>query len=226
MSVRKLDFPSILGRIALNARQTADAGGAIGSGEIPDPVTLVNLADNAQLSLGWLLYGQSGQDAANAEPSGSKTKHPPPVNLVLQQPAMAALAEFLSAPILTRAVHDVMAGWKPGGSVRQDAEALAGLAAARARGQYLIPRDYINATGIMIHTGWGNAPLSAPARARLSDSTGSTPTGAAITESRTAICDRMLRALTGAERATLADIRAWIGPVHFAPNSEHIQRRD
>jgi hypothetical protein len=141
MSVRKLDFPAILGRIALNARR-ADAGanpGATDAGEIPDPVTLVNLADNAQLSLGWLLYGLRDQDAGDAEPSGPKTKHPPPVNLVLQQPAMVALAESLSAPILTRAVHDVMAGWKPGGSVRQDAQALADLAAARARGQYLIP---------------------------------------------------------------------------------------
>jgi len=207
MSIRRLDFSSILGRIALNARQAANPS-AEGSGEIPDPVTLVNLADSAQLSLGWLLYGQSDQDAAKTEPSGSKTKHPPPVNLVLQQPAMAALAEFLSAPILTRAVHDVMDGWKPRGGVRQDAEELADLAAARARAQYLIPRDYINATGIMIHTGWGNAPLSAKARARLLESTGSTPTGAAIAEGRTAICDRMLRALTSAERATVTTLNA------------------
>ena len=210
MSVRKLDLPSILGRIALTARKTAvdpsTNPGVIDSSEIPDPVTLVDLADKAQASLDWLLHGNDDQDAGNASSTRSKGNHPPPVNLVLQQPAMVALREFLSAPILTRAVHDVMAGWKPDGTVHQDAEALADLAAARARGQYLTRRHYVNATGIMIHTGWGNAPLAAPSRERLLDATGSTPTGGA--QSRTEACEQMLRALTSAERATVTTLNA------------------
>jgi L-seryl-tRNA(Ser) seleniumtransferase len=211
MSVRKLDLPSILGRIALTARET-DPGvnpGAIHSTEIPDPLTLVDVADKARLPLEWLLYGTiPDRDANDAASRRSKTGHPPPVNLVLQRPAMVALREFLSAPILTKAVHDVMANWIPDGTIYEAAETLANLAAAYARGQYLTRRDYINATGIMIHTGWGNAPLATSARERLLESAGSTPTGAATTQSRTEICDRMLCALTTAERATVTTSNA------------------
>ena len=121
---------------------------------------------------------------------------------------MVALREFLSTPILTRAVHDVMADWKPDGTVYQDAEVLADLASARAKGQYRVPRNYINATGVVIHTGWGNAPLAAPARERLLDATGSTPTGGATAQSRTESCDQMLRALTAAERTTITTSNA------------------
>jgi hypothetical protein len=67
MTVRELDLPSILRRVALTVRQIA-ADPKVNSGvtypiEIPDPVTLVDLADKAGLSLEWLLYGVRDQDA-------------------------------------------------------------------------------------------------------------------------------------------------------------------
>lgn len=212
MSVRKLDLPSILGRLAIAAKQTAgnprDNSGDTYPIEIPDPATLVDVADKAGFSLEWLLYGVRDQDAEKASPACSKIHHPPPVNLVLQQPAMVALREFLSGPILTRTVRAVMADWVPHGTIDEAAAAIADLAAARAREQCLIRRDYINATGIIVHTGWGNAPLAASARARLLESAGATPTGAADARSRTESCDKMLCALTIAERATITTSNA------------------
>jgi L-seryl-tRNA(Ser) seleniumtransferase len=211
MSARKLDLPSILGRLALDARQTA-ADPRVKPGvtypiEIPDPVTLVDLADQAGLALEWVLYGAPDQDS-DAAPTSSKIARPPPVNLVLQQPVMVVLREFLSGPILTRAVRDVIANWLPDGTTDEAAEAIADLAAAHARGQCLLRRDYINVTGIIVHTGWGNAPLAASARERLLESAGATPTGAANAQSRTETCDRMLCALTNAERTTVTTSNA------------------
>ena len=87
-------------------------------------------------------------------------------------------------------------------------QAIAGVAAAQARAQCLTARDYINATGIIVHTGWGNAPLATAARERLLEAAGATPTGAAGTHGRTETCERMLRALTGAERATITTSNA------------------
>jgi hypothetical protein len=181
MSVRKLDLPLISGRLAFIARRTVDPTVNLGVAqtiEIPDPITLVELADKAGLSLEWLLYGVSDQETGDATLC-SKGDHPPPVNLVLQQAAMVKLREFLSGPILTKAVREVMANWIPDGTINEAAIAIADLAAARARGQFLIGRNYINASGIVVHTGWGNAPLGATARERLLESVGATPTGAA-----------------------------------------------
>ena len=77
-----------------------------------------------------------------------------------------------------------------------------------ARAQCLTARDYFNATGIIVHTGWGNAPLATAARERLLEAVGATPTGAAGTHGRTETCERMLRALTDAERATITTSNA------------------
>ncbi len=206
MNVRKLDLPSILGRICVpTARQ--NAADPIQPMEIPDPVTLADLADKAGLALEWLLYGDQGPCADNEAPAWPKIDHPPSVNVVLQQPPMVELRKFLSGPILTRAVRDVMANWIPNGTMNQATEAIADLAAAHARAQYLqIRRDYVNATGIIVHTGWGNAPLAAPACERLLESAGATPTGAA--KSRTEACNEMLCALTTAERAMVTTSNA------------------
>ena len=80
MSARKLDLQSILGRIALAARKTADDQienpDAIDPVEVPDPLTLVDLADKARLSLDWLLHGNCDEDANEAAPTRLKTKHP------------------------------------------------------------------------------------------------------------------------------------------------------
>jgi L-seryl-tRNA(Ser) seleniumtransferase len=64
-------------------------------------------------------------------------------------------------------------------------------------------RAFVNASGIIIHTGWGNAPLHRTARERLLEAAGATPTGAAGMPARTETCAMLLRHLTGAEAATV-----------------------
>ena len=71
---------------------------------------------------------------------------------------MVELRELLSGPMLTKAVREALASWTPQATI-DAAAAIAGVAAAQARAQCLTARDYINATGIIVHTGWGNAPL-------------------------------------------------------------------
>ena len=168
MSVRNLDLPSIVGRIRAPAKGAEPSinSGAASKIEIPDPVTLLELAAQAGVTLEWVLYGGGEQEPGSAASAGSKRDHPPPVNLVLQQPAMVELRELLSGPMLTKAVREALASWTPHATI-DAAEAIAGVAAAQARAQCLTARDYINATGIIVHTGWGNAPLATAARERL-----------------------------------------------------------
>jgi len=213
MSVRKLDLPSILKRVALTARQSvADPNvnnpAVADPFDIPDPVMLVELAEKSSSSLEWLLYGDRLQGTEPEALTHSKIDHPPPVNLVLQQPVMVELRKFLSGPMLTRTVRNVMAGWTPAGTIEEAAAAIADLAAGQAKEQILPRRDHINATGIIVHTGWGNAPLAASACERLLESAGATPTGAANAQSRAEACDRMLCALTDAERSAVTTSNA------------------
>ena len=69
-------------------------------------------------------------------------------------------------------------------------------------------RGYVNATGIIIHTGWGNAPFHPDAGTRLSESVGASPTGAAEALPRMETCARLLRALTGANAAMITTLNA------------------
>ena len=88
---------------------------------------------------------------------------------------MVELRELLSGPMLTKAVREALASWTPQATI-DAAAAIAGVAAAQARAQCLTARDYFNATGIIVHTGWGNAPLATAARERLLEAAGATPT--------------------------------------------------
>ena len=69
-------------------------------------------------------------------------------------------------------------------------------------------RRYINATGIVIHTQWGNAPLSRAAEERVASAAGVSPTGAHDLGERTATCERLLVALTGADSAMVTTSNA------------------
>ena len=65
MSVRNLDLPSIVGRIrtpASGAEPSIDSGAA-SKIEIPDPVTLLELAAQAGVTLKWVLYGGGEQES-------------------------------------------------------------------------------------------------------------------------------------------------------------------
>ena len=76
-------------------------------------MALAETLDKAGVSLKWLLYGDISRDTDQAMPNRSKVNHPPPVNLVLQQPAMIALQDVFAGPILTKVVREVMADWSP-----------------------------------------------------------------------------------------------------------------
>ena len=211
MSVQKLDLLAIVGRLRGSTQKGAelsDTPGAAHKIDIPDPATLLELAGQSGLTLEWLLYGGGEQAPAGGASTRARLDHPPPVNLVLQQPTMVELREVLSGPMLTEAVREAMADWPTPGTIGDAAEAIAGVAAAHARARCLAERDYINATGIIVHTGWGNAPLAAAARERLLEAAGATPTGAAGIHGRTEPCERMLRALSNAERATITTSNA------------------
>jgi L-seryl-tRNA(Ser) seleniumtransferase len=129
---------------------------------------------------------------------------PPPVNLVLNRLELAPLRQQVSEASLVEIIRDEVRRWKPVAIPVQDAAAqIAGAVALRAEAMLLAPRAIFNATGIIIHTGWGNAPLHRAARERLLSACGATPTGAAGTPPRTATCAKLLCALTGAEAATI-----------------------
>jgi L-seryl-tRNA(Ser) seleniumtransferase len=129
---------------------------------------------------------------------------PPPINLVLNCLELASLRQQVNDATLVKIIREEVRQWKPRAISIQDAAAQVATAAAeRARSILLAPRALLNATGIIIHTGWGNAPLHITARERLLDACGATPTGAAGTPPRTETCAKLLCTLTGAEAATI-----------------------
>ena len=129
---------------------------------------------------------------------------PPPVNLVLNHPELAPVREYVSSASLVEIIRQEIREWQPRGCSIPDAAAQIAVATARRARSMLLPRRaLVNATGIIIHTGWGNAPLHPAARERLLQACGATPTGAAGTPSRTETCAKLLRNLTGAEAATI-----------------------
>jgi L-seryl-tRNA(Ser) seleniumtransferase len=80
---------------------------------------------------------------------------------------------------------------------------------ARAAAALDLPRRrYINATGIVIHTRWGNSPLATDAAERLVEAAGPSPTDAPEIGPRGAACEALLTALTGAEAALVTTSNA------------------
>jgi L-seryl-tRNA(Ser) seleniumtransferase len=130
---------------------------------------------------------------------------PPPVNLVLKHPILAVLREHFSASFLVDLIHCEICNWQPrGDSDEQEPVSRVAIGVERRAKAMLLPRrSYVNATGIIIHTGWGNAPLHAAARHRLLEAAGASDTGARGTPSRTDTCARLLCHLTGAEASTI-----------------------
>jgi L-seryl-tRNA(Ser) seleniumtransferase len=117
---------------------------------------------------------------------------------------LASLRQQINEASLVEIIRDEVRHPKPTAISIQDAAAqVAAAVAERAKSMLLAPRAVVNATGIIIHTGWGNAPLHISARERLLNACGATPTGAAGTSSRTEACARLLCTLTGAEAATI-----------------------
>ncbi len=110
----------------------------------------------------------------------------------------------MSSSWLVGIIRHEIEDWQPTTTSVADAAAQVAAAVARRAGTMQLPRRaFVNATGIIIHTGWGNAPLHRAARERLQQAAGATPTGAAGTPPRTETCAMLLRHLTGAEAATI-----------------------
>jgi L-seryl-tRNA(Ser) seleniumtransferase len=177
-------------------------------GRVPDPGTLARISETCEVSLDWLLRGSSRDEVKRRPPEHQVSDSapravPPPASLVVNHPALAGVRGFVSQPLLTEIAREEIQHWINQGNGLNAAPEIAARSARRARTLSLPRRSYVNATGIIIHTGWGNAPLHLEARERLSTATGPSPTGAAEALPRMETCARLLRALTGAEAATI-----------------------
>jgi L-seryl-tRNA(Ser) seleniumtransferase len=179
-------------------------------GEIPDPVTLSGIANAAGTTPQSLLHGKSGSKESKGatEPAKHGRGKPPPVNRVVNHPMLADILGQIGRPLVTQSVREVVKEWIPQGSVEELVEVVAERALAKARQHLIEPRDFVNASGIIIHTGWGNAPLHSKAVDRLAEATRVTPTGGIGGPKRTELCASMLCALTGAEAATVTTLNA------------------
>jgi L-seryl-tRNA(Ser) seleniumtransferase len=127
----------------------------------------------------------------------------PSTQAVLQHPALSSVG--LEAGLLAALVRDAIQQLRADPPSTREAalDAIIARVTQAALAFRLPRRRYVNATGIVIHTQWGNAPLSSAARQRLLDTTGASPTGAREIEDRAAACERLLVALTGAEAAAV-----------------------
>ncbi|HKS91800.1 MAG TPA: L-seryl-tRNA(Sec) selenium transferase [Tepidiformaceae bacterium] len=125
----------------------------------------------------------------------------PSTHAVLAHPTVAALRTSLSHDILASLVRQAKEMLN-GARTKQEALDLVVDDVVRAAASLTLPsRRLINATGIVIHSGLGTAPLSPMAQARMLEAAGATPTGAEGLGGRTEVAERQLRVLTGAEAA-------------------------
>jgi L-seryl-tRNA(Ser) seleniumtransferase len=182
---------------------------------VPDPCILAQLSGTCNVTTEWLLRGPAGNGGKSAErkeaASGSGPRAvPPPVNAVLNHDALVSVRDFVSNSFLVDIVREEIQQWMKAGAVngKDPLAEIARRTVSRARSLCLPRRDCINATGIIIHTGWGNAPLHPSARKRVATATGASPTGAAEALPRIETCARLLRTLTGAEAATVTTLNA------------------
>ena len=183
-------------------------------GRVPDPSTLARISEICDVSLDWLLHGASRNEMKptaleDKTPASATRTVPPPASLVVNDTALAGVRDFVSNPLLVDIAREEIQHWVKKGVKGKNALAeIANRTASRARSLGLPRRSYVNATGIIIHTGWGNAPLHREARDRLVSATGPSPTGAAEALPRMETCARLLRALTDAEAATVTTSNA------------------
>jgi L-seryl-tRNA(Ser) seleniumtransferase len=183
-------------------------------GRVPDPGTLARISETCGVSLDWLLRGPPRDErrpkASESVGNGGVTRAvPPPASLVVNHTSLAAVRDFVSSSMLTEIARDEIQEWSKRPIDGKDGVTeIASRTASRARQLGLPRRSYINATGIIIHTGWGNAPFHRDARERLVTATGPSPTGAAEALPRMETCARLLRVLTGAEAATVTTANA------------------
>jgi len=129
--------------------------------------------------------------------------------MVLNHELLDAVRENVSSPLLVRYIRDVINESKELElSGKEAAEEVAATVARKTQTLKLKNRVYVNATGVIIHTGWGNASLHPIACERLTQAAGATPTGPASGPPRLEDCTRFLCAITDAEAATITTSNA------------------
>lgn len=203
---------SLTGSVTLESSTSAGASGF----RVPDPLTLLRIAELAGVSIDWLLQGDAPEDASFAQDiefdsqvSTIAGRVPPPVNMVLNHPLLEPLRDHLDPAFLVNLVRTALNQNSSCKTTVKEAATEIADAVLRSASPYLLqPRHCVNATGIIIHTGWGNASLHPEARSRLLEASGATATGATTTLSRTELCERLLCAITGAEAATVTTLNA------------------
>ena len=105
--------------------------------------------------------------------SESEYRSLPAVDAVMQEPRVAALAELYSWPAVTRLVRDEIGAAREtirGGGQARDAGSIADAVARRAESAWGDwPARVVNATGVVLHTNLGRAPLSKQAIAAATE---------------------------------------------------------
>ena len=139
----------------------------------------------------------------------------PAVETLLREPALAATLAALPRPLVVDAVRaeleQLRGGLKAGRNAVPDAASVAEAAALRATGEHRPQlRRVLNATGIVLHTNLGRAPLSAAARQALGDvgrgySTLEYDLDTGRRGERGVGVERWLRRLTGAQAALVVN---------------------
>jgi len=140
----------------------------------------------------------------------SRLRQLPSVDACLAHPAVAALLAAHPRSSVVESIRVVLEAWRAtlsdGGAAVPDLEALArDIAAAVAARERRTLRRAINATGVILHTGLGRAPLSEAARQAVAVAAGycvlETEADTGRRGERAAHIEPLLRELTGAEAA-------------------------
>ena len=138
----------------------------------------------------------------------------PSVNALLERAAIRALLAQAPRAVVVNAVRATIDEARSGASVpRDDAEWAAAISAALERAQRPSLRRVINATGVILHTNLGRAPLAAAAlqavqRAATGYSNLEFDVDAGARGSRYTHCVSLLRELTGADDALVVNNNA------------------
>ena len=212
--IRTLVGSDNLTAFAMRIGASPDAVTGYLHGRVPDPVTLVRIANACGVSTDSLLRSRPNADGSSTASSATAVvgsrRPPPPVNVILNHAHLASARQMTDAALLVDMIRrELQRSVKAApASATDPAGEIATRVARRASALHLPDRCYINASGIIIHTGWGNAHLHPDARRRLAESVGASPTGAAETIPRAETCATLLRTLTGAEAATVTTMNA------------------
>jgi L-seryl-tRNA(Ser) seleniumtransferase len=140
----------------------------------------------------------------------------PAVGALLARPELTALAEAHGAGLIRHAVRHLVAEARlaiQAGAVAPASDVLAAEAVQRVR-RLVVPalRRAVNASGVLLHTGLGRAPLGESATAALAVAAGATPVQASLStgdrSQREERVERLLIDLTGCEAATVVNNNA------------------